>query len=137
MDQETELARVQKILNFCESLEDHDPSAEPEIAPWLSDDGSHFSELENPDHWLHTARRMRRDMASNPSMGRAVVNSQLRRLERDADRELTRQIREAHYEDTHPVLQKAPHGEKQDRTNKTFGPQRMKDNRFVRPTDRC
>ena len=60
---------------------------------------------------------------------------EIRRVEKLAQEQVEKGLedwREVYYEEVHrPGIKKGGGGEKADRTNKTFGPQQMKDNRFT------
>jgi len=63
------------------------------------------------------------------------LKDEIRRVEKLAQKQVEKGLeawREVYYEEVHrPGIKKGGGGEKADRTNKTFGPQQMKDNRFT------
>ena len=64
-----------------------------------------------------------------------VLEDEILRVEKLAQKQVEKSLeswREVYHEDVHrPGVKKGGGGEKADRTNKVFGPQQMKDNRFT------
>lgn len=87
------------------------------------------------EEWIKFLKAQRRSLRD-----RAVIQSYkeaIKKAEKQLSEERYEGLERFYYEEVHKALLKAGGGEKADRCNKTFGPERMKDNIYTCPTNKC
>jgi hypothetical protein len=124
-------AQARDYCRGCLKLKGNSCQALKELWLRFGDKGECWAREENPVRWLNTLKAL--DSYRSESIGRvakADVQTEIRHLEAQVAEMSTADIAEVYEEDLRRG-KGGGGGEKADRTNKTFGPQQMKDNRFM------
>lgn len=100
---------------------------------WNDKDRECWARETNPVFYQRRLMDIRRYLKlKESSLGLNQIMEELRLINPLAEKYRQKEIELAYLEDVHRKnVKKGGGGEKADRTNKTFGPQQMKDNRFV------
>ena len=103
---------------------------DPDKECWAREENA-FRYLEQLHEAVHYNQSLSSD-GSNYSVGLKHEIHRVKKLAKQQAEKGLQDWREVYHEEVHrPGAKKGGGGEKADRTNKTFGPQQMKDNRFT------